>query len=58
MRLQASRLPRAVRAVALGAFLATAAAGITACGEEEETVTDEIEDAADEVEDSIDDLND
>jgi hypothetical protein len=58
MRLQAIKLPRAVRAIFLGTFLATAAAGITACGEEENEVGEELEEAGDAIEDSAEDVAD
>ena len=58
MRLQATRLPRAVRAMFLGTFLATAAAGTTACGEEETEVGEEVEEAGDAIGESADEAGD
>ena len=58
MRLQATWLPRAVRAIFLGMFLATAAAGTTACGEEENEVGEELEEAGDAIGDSAEDAGD
>lgn len=58
MRLQATRLPKAIRAIFLGTFLATAAAGTTACGEEENEVGEGLEEAGDAIGDSADDAGD
>jgi hypothetical protein len=58
MKLETTRLPRAVRAIFLGIFLATAATGITACGEEENEVGEELEEAGEAVGDSAEDAAD
>lgn len=58
MRLHATKLPRAIRAIVLGTFLATAAAGTTACGEEENDVGEELEEAGDAIGDGVEEAGD